>query len=96
MQVNYWGEVYHGERAFAISFLDFPKCIFTANKPQSLRDYGNSYLQDHINEFFIKDNKKIPLPSEIEMPICKPTEFVGFLPVCVEIPDTFTKEWKKK
>ena len=93
MKVVYWGKIHRGDKAFGLLFLDFPKCFASYPHQLTLRECATHVLQSHIDGL-IGSQLPIPEPSCIELPVNEQQMFVGYLPVIVEVPDTFVKGWR--
>ena len=94
MLVIYWGRIHRGARALGLSFDDFPGCVTSECHPMTLRENASGCLQFHINGL-INNGLTVPKPTGVSLPFYESNEFIGFLPVMVEVPETFVKEWSK-
>ena len=95
MKVVYWGKVFKGDKLFSLHFQDFLECRAAYPHQMTLRECSAHVLQSWINDM-VGHRITIPEPTGILLPLGESQYFLGFLPVVVDVPEAFVKEWRRE
>jgi len=96
MNVCYWAEVNLGDKYFSGTFIDFITSVVSDNNPTSLRDNLTRLLQKQINSLIAHGGEKmIPRPSGIKLPLNVSMQFIGFIPIIIDVPKMVVNEWTR-